>query len=296
MHLLKAQIEGTVHSGKYFGTSYIFSESISETLAKRQDQLTPASRATIAKLLTFREENYNSPLYVNSLFNVISVHHSDLVFSKQKSADLALKYKFVDSLLPPKLKVPLMTMFLDVDLRQTNDAGELQQMIDYVFAYPAEPIYKEYIDRQVARTVLFKKGTAAPAFTLENENGEKISLASFKGKVVYMDFWFGGCAPCHSLFTQIKPVKEHFSQNENVVFLTISIDDRNVWKEALKKFKIPGYHAYTENKERAHPILTDYKIQGYPTTFLIDKNGNIFLARPATDPTELKNQIQEALQ
>ena len=49
-------------------------------------------------------------------------------------------------------------------------------------------------------------------------------------------------------------------------------------------------------KERAHPILSDYKIQGYPTTFLIDKNGNIFLARPATDPAELQNQIQEALQ
>lgn len=296
MHLLKAQIEGTVHANIFFGTTYVFSESISETVAKRQDQLTPASRATIAKLLTFKEENYNSPLYINSLFNVLSVHYSDLVFSKQKGADLALKYKFIDSLLPAKLKVPVMTMFLDEDLGKANDAGELHQMIDYVFAYPAEPVYKEYIDRQVAHTLLFRKGTAAPAFTLENEKGEKINLTSFKGKVVYMDFWFGGCAPCHSLFAQIKPVKEYFRQNENVVFLTISIDDRNVWKDALKKFKIPGYHAYTENKERAHPIISDYKIQGYPTTFLIDKNGNIFLARPATDPTELQNQIQEALQ
>lgn len=294
-HILEAQIEGTVQSNKYFGTTYIFSETILETLTKRQNQLTPASRNTIAQLLKFKDENYNSPLYVNSIFNVLSVNHSNLVFEKQMNPDPAIKYRFIDSLLPRRLKVPIMTMFLDADISKTNQAEDIQQMIDFVFAYPAESIYKEYIDRQIARTVLFKKGTAAPAFTLENEQGEKINLASFKGKVVYMDFWFGACVPCHSLFTQIKPVKEHYKQNKDVVFLAISIDDRNLWKDALKKFKIPGYHAYTENKERAHAVIKDYKVQEYPTTFLIDKNGNIFLARPSTDPDELKIQIEEAL-
>lgn len=294
-HLLKAHVEGTIHSNKYFGTTYIFSEDIPAVLAKRQNLLTPASRNAIGQFLQFKEENYNSPLYVNSIFNLLSVHHNALTYSRQMSEDILLKYRYIDSLLPGKLKVPVMTMFLDNDLSKTNQAEDLQHMIDYVFAYTAEPIYKEYIDRQIARTVLFKKGTAAPAFTLENEKGEKINLASFKGKVVYMDFWFGACAPCHSLFAQIKPVKEHYKQNKDVVFLTISIDDRNLWKDALKKFKIPGYHAYTENKERAHAVIKDYKVQEYPTTFLIDKNGNIFLARPSANPDELKNQIEEAL-
>lgn len=295
LHLLQAQIEGTMLSNKFFGTTYIFSESIEEALAKRQHLLTPASRNTIGQLFRFKEKNHDAPMYVNSVYNVLSVQYSNLVYSKQRSADLASKYKFVDSLVPAKMKVPVMTMFLEGDLRTTNDGTEVQQMIDYVFANAGEPAYKEYIDQQVVRTLLFKKGTAAPSFTLENETGEKVTLASFKGKVVYMDFWFGACAPCHSLFTEIKPVKEYFKENKDVVFLTISIDDRNVWKESLRKFNIPGYHAYTEDKERAHPIISDYKVQGYPTTFLIDKNGNIFLARPATDPSELQNQISEAL-
>jgi cytochrome oxidase Cu insertion factor (SCO1/SenC/PrrC family) len=294
-HLLEAHIEGTIHSNKYFGTTYIFSEDIPTVLAKRQDLLTPASRNTIGQFLKFKEENYNSPLYVNSIYNVLFVHHNALTYSKQMSEDISLKYRYIDSLLPGKLKVPVMTLFLESDLSKTNQAEDLQKMIDFVFAYPAEPIYKEFIDREIARTTLFKKGMAAPAFTLENEKGEKINLASFKGKVVYMDFWFGACAPCHSLFTQIKPVKEHYKQNKDVVFLTISVDDRFKWKDALKKFKIPGYHAYTEDKERAHAVINDYKVQEYPTTFLIDKNGNIFLARPASDPNELKNQIAEAL-
>jgi peroxiredoxin len=294
-HILQSQVEGTIHANKYFGTTYIFSESISQTLAKRQDLLTPASRKTIAQFLQFKDANYNSPLYINSMYNVLSVHYSNLVFEKERGEDLALKYHFIDSLLPAKLKVPLMTMFLETDLSKTNDAADLQKMIDYVFAYKAEPVYREYIDQQVARTLLFKKGTSAPAFSLENEQGEKISLANFKGKVVYMDFWFGGCAPCHSLFTELKPVKEYFKDSD-VVFLTISVDDRNVWKDALKKFNIPAYHAYTEDKERAHAIIKDYKVQEYPTTFLIDKNGNIFLAKPSTNANELKNQITEALQ
>ena len=117
-------------------------------------------------------------------------------------------------------------------------------MIEYVFAYGGDPMYSDYIQTQLARTHLFKKGSKAPDFTVENERGEKVNLASFKGKVVYMDFWFSSCVPCHGLFTTTKPVKEHFKGNKDVVFLIISIDDKNLWKKSLKQFKIPGYHTF----------------------------------------------------
>lgn len=135
----------------------------------------------------------------------------------------------------------------------------------------------------------------APDFVLVNGNGEKITLSTFKGKVVYMDFWYAACGPCHALFKTLKPAKEYFSNNSNVVFLNISIDLEDVWKKSLIKYDITGYHAFTENKESNHPIIKTYKVAGYPTTCLIDKSGNIFNANPSNKPDELKKQIEDAL-
>jgi hypothetical protein len=44
-----------------------------------------------------------------------------------------------------------------------------------------------------------------------------------------------------------------------------------------------------------HPVIKDYKVYGYPTSRLIDKNGKIFRAVPSTNPTELVKQIMEAI-
>ncbi len=132
-------------------------------------------------------------------------------------------------------------------------------------------------------------------FVVENEKGEKVSLSTLKGKVLYLNFWFGACGPCHSLFQTLKPVKEHFSQNENVIFLCVSVDRKDVWETSLKKYKIDGLHVFTENKENNHPIIKTYKVGEYPTTCLIDGSGKIFMASTSNNPDELIRQIETAL-
>lgn len=294
-HLLRSHIEGSIQHYKFASITSVFSEDVDEILAKRQQQLTPASIQQINRLFRFREEYYNSPIYINSLYNMLHVYASNLVYKKKMSESPIEKYRLVDSMLPGKLKIPVLTMFIDDEIYAKKPAEEILALMEYVYGKDNESIYKDYIVLQLARTQLFKKGMKAPDFNLENERGEKVNLASFKGKVVYLDFWFAACGPCHSLFLTTKSVKEHFRNNKDVVFLMVSIDEKELWKQALKKFQIPGYHTYTENRERRHPIISDYKVEGYPTTFLIDKSGNIFTAGPSGMPDELKSQIEEAL-
>lgn len=294
-YLLKSQVEGSIQLYKYSAVTNVYKEPVLQTLETRSAQMTPASRNTILDFLKFREDYHNSPLYVNSVYNILNREYNDRVYNKKMPPDLPTKYRFLDSLLPGRLKAPVLTMVLETEISTAAPTEELLGIIDQVYAGVSDPVYLEYIQRYLAQTHYFKKGMKAPDFQLENEKGEKVSLASFKGKVIYMDFWFGACAPCHALFSTTKPVKEFFKTNKEVVFLTISIDDKELWKQSLKKYKIPGYHVYTENRERRHPVLSDYKVTGYPTTFLIDKKGNIFMASPPSMPDELKARISEAL-
>jgi cytochrome oxidase Cu insertion factor (SCO1/SenC/PrrC family) len=294
-NILKGHVEGSSQYYKYSSLARAYGEPVEKILVTRRQQLGAATVDAMEKLLRFQESYYNSPVYCEQLYNVVNMHVMELIMTKRLGNGLKEKYAYLDSLLPGRLKVPLMTMVLEDDINNNKPVEEIQSMIDYVYAFPATPDYKEYILSQLARKVYFKKGMKAPDFVVENEKGQKLNLSSFKGKVVYMDFWFATCGPCHGLFSMIKPVKEHFKNNKDVVFLTISVDDKEQWKKALKTFTIGGLHAYTENKERHHAILKDYKVQEYPTTFLIDKNGQIFLAHPSGAPEELQRQIEEAL-
>ncbi len=295
-HIMKAHVEGSIQSYKYSYLTRVFQEHISVTLATRAQQLTPASRKAIGALLRFNEKYHDAPVYVNSIYNILNMQIGELIYTKKMDDSLLLKLEYLDSLLPQKLKLPVMTMFIEDGVRSKKPAEEIQQLLDYASRFPGKQLYPEYIQRLLAERDTFKKGMKAPDFQLENDRGEKLSLASLSGKVVYLDFWYAACAPCHSLFASIKPVKEHFKNNPDVVFLTVSIDLKGEWQKALQKFKIAVDHAYTENRQRRHPIINDYRVKEYPTTLLIDKKGHIFEGKPSRDARELQAQIEQALE
>jgi peroxiredoxin len=205
------------------------------------------------------------------------------------------KYAYLRKRLPGRLTIPVLTLFLESDIRKLNQAEDLETLIREIYQSPADSTYRNYIGQYYSEVTSFKTGMSAPEFTLENEAGEKRKLADFRGKVVFLDFWYGACIPCHALFEALAPVKHHFAGDPNVVFLNISIDPRPVWLAALKKFQVPGYHVFTEGKGADHPVIQSYKVMGYPTTCLIDRQGNIFLATPSSDPAELIAQIEKAL-
>ncbi|KAA3611106.1 MAG: TlpA family protein disulfide reductase [Calditrichaeota bacterium] len=111
----------------------------------------------------------------------------------------------------------------------------------------------------------------APAFTLQDVDGKKVSLADYKGKVVFLNFWATWCGPCRAEIPHFVELVDKY-ESEGFAILGISVDSPNDHKKIpdfMDKYKINYPVLLDDNKTR-----WDYGgIQSIPTTFVIDREG-----------------------
>lgn len=109
----------------------------------------------------------------------------------------------------------------------------------------------------------------APDFSLEDLDGNRVSLSALKGKVCLVNFWATWCGPCRAEIPIFSELHERFSK-KGLVILGLSTDrDEHVVKEFRKekKIKYPLLMA-TEEVRKAYG-----GVAGVPTTFIVDKKG-----------------------
>lgn len=145
----------------------------------------------------------------------------------------------------------------------------------------------------------------APAFELLNLNGETVSLASLKGKVVVLDFWATWCQPCIRSFPGMQAAQEMYADDEDVQFLFI-----NTWERDKEyKTKVPAFIAknnypfevlYDDQKdlETGEVLAGKYGVRGIPAKFIIDKEGNIryFLTGSTPNVDYIKLEMKELIE
>lgn len=123
------------------------------------------------------------------------------------------------------------------------------------------------------------KGKIAPEFSIIDTKGDTVSLDDFSGKIVLLDFWFTGCAGCIQMVPALKKVEKYFSNNPNVVFLSVSIDkDKKTWLKSVAGSEYSSgrsINTYTNGQGQDHFIISRYKVTSYPTLFLIDHIGEL---------------------
>ncbi|HWT76891.1 MAG TPA: cytochrome c biogenesis protein CcdA [Mobilitalea sp.] len=149
-----------------------------------------------------------------------------------------------------------------------------------------------------------KKKNPAFDFTLTDQYGNVHTLSDYKGKVVFLNFWATWCPPCKGEIPDIEALYNEYGKNEgDVIFLGVANpksdeypNNSDVSKEEVTKFLKDNNYTFPVVFDETGDVLSSYYISAFPTTFMIDKDGNIYGYAPGALTKEMmKNAIEETL-
>ena len=130
-------------------------------------------------------------------------------------------------------------------------------------------------------------GTPAPELSLPDANGRPISISSFKGKYVLVDFWASWCGPCRQENPNLVKAFNRF-KNKNFTILGVSLDkEKEPWLKAIKADGLAWTHI-SDLKYWSSKAVEVYKFQGIPYNVLIDPAGNIIAESLRGEDLEIK--------
>lgn len=114
-------------------------------------------------------------------------------------------------------------------------------------------------------------------FTLKDQYGNTHTLSDYKGKTVFLNFWATWCSPCRAEMPDIQKLYEEFQQ-EDVVILGVAAPNlgREKSEEGIKGFLEENGYTYPVVMDTEAEAFQAYGINSFPTTFMIDKDGNVF--------------------
>ncbi|WP_234117625.1 cytochrome c biogenesis protein/redoxin [Clostridium hydrogenum] len=118
----------------------------------------------------------------------------------------------------------------------------------------------------------------APNFSLVDQYGKTHKLSDYRGKVVFLNFWATWCPPCRGELPHIQEIyKEYKNNSKDVIILGVTAPNlgQEGSKEYISKFLNSNGYNFPVMFDNSGDVMDEYSIQAFPTTFIIDKEGNI---------------------
>lgn len=110
-------------------------------------------------------------------------------------------------------------------------------------------------------------GKLAPNFTLENLDGQEVSLEDYRGKIVMLNFWASWCPPCRQEMPDMKRLQE---ENEDLVIFAVNVKEE---KSKVESFIEEGGYGFEVALDPEGEIAAIYLVSAFPTSYFIDKEG-----------------------
>jgi len=117
-------------------------------------------------------------------------------------------------------------------------------------------------------------GTKFPISNFTTIDGEVLSESDLRGNVVFINFWFKACPPCMAEMKGLNLLYEKYI-GSNIVFIMITFEEPGIIREVVKDYDLK-YNMISLTQEK----LSTWDLRfGYPSSFILDRNGNIVYAR-----------------
>ena len=146
-----------------------------------------------------------------------------------------------------------------------------------------------------------EKLTPAVDFNLTDQNGNTHTLSQYKGKTIFLNFWGTWCPPCRAEMPDIQKLYEEFDQEGEDALVILGVAAPNLGKEKSED----GIKTFLEENGYTYPVLMDteaelfqtYGITSFPTTIMIDRDGNLFgYATGQLNEETMRSIIQQTME
>ncbi|MGE5107990.1 MAG: redoxin domain-containing protein [Sphingobacteriales bacterium] len=179
----------------------------------------------------------------------------------------------------------------------TSNLSQDYTILEDRFTSLKEPVQNSYYGKSLQSIINNAKigavGTNAVDFTQADTNGVPVSLSSFKGKYVLVDFWASWCGPCRHENPNLVAAFNEFKE-KNFTVLGVSLDKGKApWLQAIKDDGLNWTHV-SDLKFWSNEVAQLYKITGIPQNILVDPNGKIIAKNLRGE--ELQQKLKEILQ
>jgi len=157
----------------------------------------------------------------------------------------------------------------------STSLAAVQAILPTFWAHTRDSMSVREVRQAWQKSAPLQAGSMAPTFRLNNAEGRAVTLNDFRGKVVYLDFWYSNCRPCLAEASAAQALKKKFL-GQDVAFLYISIDlGAALWRRTIAKYALDSPNSVHLLDPEGWLAARPFQIAGYPSYWIIGRNGRI---------------------
>jgi thiol-disulfide isomerase/thioredoxin len=237
----------------------------------------------------FNDRNYRNLVIENYRISLNKAMQADTTLSKiafVKNSTKDIKSIYIRESI-------ISMLFNNVNNKNVNYYSDYEE----IMAMLVSNRMKEKLNGRLQTAQSTPSGAKSVGFEYESYDGKKVSLADFKGKIVYIDIWATWCGPCIKQMPALKELIKEY-EGKNIAFLVISVDDKKdfaKWKKMVPFYNVGGTHLISDNALNSE-FMKAYSVGLIPRSILLDTNGNIINnIAPKPSDVNLKTILNQLL-